>query len=85
MKHPLKCPTCGDYRYIELEGVRFEDLEHKKGFGVKITFFICKHFISCLSKTGSIGCLNSASGKKIVNQIASFLHKRNYKNKQQFA
>ena len=42
MKHPLKCPTCGDYRYIEYEGVRFEDPENKKGFGVKIPFFICK-------------------------------------------
>jgi hypothetical protein len=43
MKHPLKCSNCEEYRFIEYEGVRFEDLEQKKGFGVKIPFFVCKN------------------------------------------
>ncbi|MEY2921557.1 MAG: hypothetical protein RL108_166 [Bacteroidota bacterium] len=42
MNHPLKCPNCSDYRYIEFEGVRFEDPKAKKGFDVKIPFFVCK-------------------------------------------
>ncbi len=42
MKHPLKCPNCNDYRYIEYEGVRFEDPEAKKSIGIKIPFFMCK-------------------------------------------
>lgn len=43
MKHPLKCSNCEEYRFIEYEGVRFEDPEQKKGFGVKIPFFVCKN------------------------------------------
>lgn len=43
MKHPLKCSNCEEYRFIEYEGVRFENPEQKKGFGVKIPFFVCKN------------------------------------------
>lgn len=43
MGHPLRCNNCGDYRYIEFAGVNFNDIENKKGFGVKIPFFVCKH------------------------------------------
>jgi hypothetical protein len=42
MRHPLKCPKCGEFRYIEYEGVRFEDDKVKRGFGVKIPFFFCR-------------------------------------------
>ena len=41
MKHPLKCPKCDEYRFIEYNGVKFEDAEKKKGFGVEIPFFKC--------------------------------------------
>ena len=41
MEHPLKCRNCGDYRFIKYEGVRFEDSKQKKGFGLKIPFFVC--------------------------------------------
>ena len=41
MKHPLKCPKCDEYRFIEYSGVRFEDDKKKKGFGIKIPFFKC--------------------------------------------
>lgn len=40
MKHPLQCPECGDFRYIEYIGIRFE--EENKGFGVKLPSFQCK-------------------------------------------
>lgn len=39
MKHPLKCPSCGQFRYIDFVGGRFE--EGDKGFGVKLPFFQC--------------------------------------------
>lgn len=42
MAHPLKCPDCGEYRFIDFEGVRFENPDGKKAFGVKIPFFLCK-------------------------------------------
>ncbi|MDR2270449.1 MAG: hypothetical protein LBF27_06025 [Sphingobacterium sp.] len=40
--HPLKCKNCGAYCFIEFLGVSFRDPEDKKGFGLKIPFFICK-------------------------------------------
>jgi hypothetical protein len=40
MKHPLECPTCGDFKYIEFIGVRFE--EGNKGLGIKLPFLLCK-------------------------------------------
>lgn len=40
--HPLKCPACGEYRYIEYENIRFENPERTKGFGVIMPFFVCK-------------------------------------------
>jgi len=43
MEHPLKCPHCKEFRYIEYLGARFEDSEKKKGFGVNIPYFICKN------------------------------------------
>jgi len=42
MKHPLKCPNCDEYRYIEYEGVRFEDEKTDRGFGVSIPMFKCR-------------------------------------------
>jgi hypothetical protein len=42
MKHPLECPKCGEFRYIEYEGVRFEDDKNNKGFGVNVPIFKCK-------------------------------------------
>lgn len=41
MAHPLKCPKCGEYRFIEYEGIRFEDEDKKKGFSVKMPIFKC--------------------------------------------
>ena len=35
MEHPLKCPNCKTYRYIEYKGVRFEEAKKKKGFEVE--------------------------------------------------
>ena len=40
MKHPLECPHCGDFKYLEFIGTRIE--EKNKGFGVKLPFLICK-------------------------------------------
>lgn len=40
MKHPLECPDCGDFKYLEFIGVRFE--EGNKRLGIKLPFFICK-------------------------------------------
>ncbi|MBL0261134.1 MAG: hypothetical protein IPQ10_08735 [Saprospiraceae bacterium] len=40
MKHPLQCPNCDEFRYLEYIGVRFE--EGNKGFGVKLPVFMCK-------------------------------------------
>jgi hypothetical protein len=38
--HPLVCPRCGHYRYIEYEGVRFE--EKSKSIGIKLPLYKCK-------------------------------------------
>ena len=40
MKHPLECPNCSDYKYLEFIGVRFED--GNKGLGIKLPFLLCK-------------------------------------------
>jgi hypothetical protein len=40
MKHPLECPDCGDFKYLEFIGVRFE--EGNKGLGIKLPFLLCK-------------------------------------------
>jgi len=39
MNHPLKCPSCGQFRYINFVSVRFENGD--KGFGVELPFFQC--------------------------------------------
>jgi len=40
MEHPLKCPNCSEYMYIEFHGTRFE--EGNKGFGVKLPVTKCR-------------------------------------------
>lgn len=39
--NPLECPRCGDYRYLTINGVQFE--EDEKKIGIKIPFFDCKN------------------------------------------
>ena len=40
MKHPLECPGCGDFKYLEFIGVRFG--EGNKALGIKLPFLLCK-------------------------------------------
>lgn len=42
MTHPLICPSCHEYRYIEYFGVRFENDEKDRGYGVSIPVYNCK-------------------------------------------
>lgn len=41
MTHPLRCPKCNSFRVLEYIGVRFEDDEKTKGFGVNVPFYNC--------------------------------------------
>ena len=50
-EHPLKCPVCKDYCYIDFAGTRFT--EGGKAFGIKIPIYQCKkcgHFKSIIPK-----------------------------------
>lgn len=38
--NPLICPSCGEYRYLIIEGVRFEAPVNRK-VGLKVAFFQC--------------------------------------------
>lgn len=39
MKNPLICPECSDFRYLKIDGVRFE--KDDKSIGIKVPFFKC--------------------------------------------
>ena len=39
MKNPLICPDCSHFRYLKIEGVRFE--KDNKSVGIKVPFFKC--------------------------------------------
>ncbi|MCH7624866.1 MAG: hypothetical protein IIC83_02980 [Chloroflexi bacterium] len=39
--NPLLCPACGEYRYLIIEGVRFEAEVNRK-VGLKVAFFQCE-------------------------------------------
>jgi hypothetical protein len=40
MKNPLKCPVCSEFRYLKIEGVKFE--KGSKKVGIKVPYFFCK-------------------------------------------
>jgi hypothetical protein len=46
MKHPLECPKCGDFKYLEYSGIRFQN--GQKNIEIQTPSIICK---SCSDKS----------------------------------
>src|SRR5665647_2643673 len=39
LKHPLKCPSCSDFRTLQIDGVSFE--KDNKFVGIRVPYFLC--------------------------------------------